>query len=165
MGAEVMLEKGTKEEMYDFLLAEQEKFYRLAFHYVKEKEAAMDVVQEAVASALASYDKLKEKKYLKTWFFRILVNSAIDYINNNKKYVLTDDFLIYENGTTCETANADKIDLDKALDSLPISLRTILILRYFEDMKISEIAIITNTPESTVKSRIKSALDKLSIII
>lgn len=160
-----MLKRATKEELYDFLLAEQEKFYRLAFRYVKEKDAAMDVVQEAVVSALSSYDNLKEKKYLKTWFYRILVNTAIDFINKNKKYVLIDDFMIYENSTIYETGNADKMDLDKALESLPISLRTILILRFFEDMKISDIATITNTPESTVKSRIKSALNKLSIII
>lgn len=154
--------KVTKSEISEFLMAGQGNFYRFAFSYVKSREAALDVVQDASISALASYEKLREPQYLKTWFYRILVNCSINYIRKNKKYVLTEDSMIFENQDNQSADNAENLDLYKAVCQLPLKLKTIVVLRFFEDMKISEIARITMSPESTVKTRLKSALDKLS---
>lgn len=151
----------TKDELSQFVLDNQNKFYRISFSYVKNKEAAMDVIQDAVVNAFANYDSLKQPEYLKTWFYRILINSAITYLRKNKKYVLTEDFVEILDSKENVNDN-DYIDLYNAVKNLPPKLKTVVILRYFEDMKFSDIALITKTNESTIKTRLKTALQRLS---
>lgn len=153
--------KNGKQEFYDFLSdsANQEKFYRLAYSYVKEKEAALDVVQDAVVNALKGYENLREKSFLKTWFYRILVNASINYIRKNKKYVLTEE--MEEQKAEPQMDTVGKMDLYHAIQTLPDQLRSIVILRFFEDMKLADIAEIMSAPESTIKTRLRSALKQL----
>ena len=60
------------------ILASYEKLYRLAFSYVKNEQDAMDVVQESVYKAMKNASQIKEKKYIKTWLWRIVINTAVD---------------------------------------------------------------------------------------
>ena len=59
----------------------------------------------------------------------------------------------------------EDIDLQRALDQLPEKYRTIIVLRYFEDMKIGDIAQILDENENTIKTRLYNALAKLKISI
>lgn len=154
-----------KKVLYEYLLekSNQDKFYRLAFSYVRNQEAALDVVQDAVVNALKGYSNLREKTYLKTWFYRILVHCAVNYIRKDTKYCLTEEIPEEEADWKQNTEMTEKkMDLYDAVEALPENLKTIVIMRFFEDMKLSEIASILQTPESTVKTRLRSALDKLS---
>lgn len=153
----------TKEDLSDFLLTNQDKLYRFAYSYVKNTDMAMDVVQEAAIKALTSYKSIREANFLKTWFYKILINTALTSLKKNKKYVLTDDFQIYDKGGYNESIeNIGNIDLYEAVCKLPEKYKTVIILRFFEDMKFSDIAKILDSPESTIKTRIKSALNQLN---
>lgn len=156
-----------KEKLYNFLLDKnnQQKFYRLAYSYVNNKEAALDVCQEAVANALKSFAKLREIAYLKTWFYRILINGAVSYIRKDSKYVLTEDFTSYENSDNYNDGGVDILSLYEAIKALPHQQRILIQLRYFEDMKFSDIASVLDTPESTIKTRLKAAITKLSVVL
>lgn len=106
---------------------------------MKNQENALDIVQDSIKKALISLDRLQDLQSIKSWFYKIVVRTSIDYLRKNKKLTFTDeqtlDFLspgkndLYEN-----------IDLHKALDELPIQYKTIIILRFFEDLKLEEIA-------------------------
>ncbi len=154
-----------KEKLYRFLTEDQEKFYRFAFRYVKEREAALDVVQEAVVSALQNYASLRQPEYMKTWFYRILINSAVNYLRKNKKYIPMEDVLAFSGEMEEDRLKDEKIDLNDAVDRLPTKYKTLVMLRYFEDMKLSDIALSCEMPESTVKTRLKSAVGMLSKMI
>ena len=64
------------EELEQYITENQESFYRVAYTYVKDRDAALDVVQNAVLKALTHWESLREPSYLKTWFYRILVNEG-----------------------------------------------------------------------------------------
>lgn len=154
-------EKDTKEAFYTYLRDYQNSFYRLAYSYVKNEDAALDVVQEAVASALANYDKLRHKEYMKTWFYRIIVNTALTHLRINSRYISDESILDFTPYESAGIDTEDRLDLMRAIDKLPERLQTIIFLRYFEDLKIGDIAEITNAPESTVKTRLKKATELL----
>ena len=65
------------QDIYDctvqYIIENQNKFYRLAYSYVKEEQAALDVIQNAICRALESCFGLKNPLALRTWFYRILV--------------------------------------------------------------------------------------------
>ena len=69
------------QDIYDctvqYIIENQNKFYRLAYSYVKEEQAALDVIQNAICRALESCFGLKNPLALRTWFYRILVRNFI----------------------------------------------------------------------------------------
>ncbi|MDD4571396.1 MAG: sigma-70 family RNA polymerase sigma factor [Clostridia bacterium] len=147
----------------DFIMENKDKFYRLAFCYAKTSDGAMDIVQDAIAKALKNIGSLREPAYIKTWFYRIVVNESLQYLRSNKKLVAVEDGFA-TNDTDFEgedNLSCTKLDLYKAISNLTPKLKTVIVLRYFEDCKIQEIAKITNTNENTVKSRLRLALEQL----
>ena len=68
------MDQTTHQQLTDYIVAHQEDFYRLAYSYVKNRDAALDVVQESIVKALSKSDSLRKPEFLKTWFYRILLN-------------------------------------------------------------------------------------------
>lgn len=156
------------QDIYDctvqYIIENQNKFYRLAYSYVREEQAALDIVQNAVCRALENCFGLKNPLALRTWFYRILVNEALQYLRRYKKETpfseKTADSLIYEE----PAFDADK-ETYAAVLRLSEPMKTVVLLHYYEDLTLKQIAEITNTPLSTVKSRLYSALRKLREIL
>ncbi|GMQ61497.1 RNA polymerase sigma factor [Vallitalea maricola] len=150
-------------KLVEFIKIHQEDFYRLAYSHVHNRESALDIVQDSIYKGLTSVHKLKNINKLKTWMFSIIVNTSISYLRKNKRLIITNDF-----PESIERENidiADKIDLYHAIEKLDIKYRTIIVLRFFEDMKIEEVADITGLNINTVKSRLYNGIDKLKVIL
>ncbi|MFC5590834.1 RNA polymerase sigma factor [Sporosarcina soli] len=156
----------TKDEKFElvenFIVENQEAYYRLAYSYVRNKENALDIVQDAIVKALHSIDRLKEQSYLKTWFYRIVVNTSIDYIRKHQRVSVMDGDILALHLPQLEDEVTD-LDLLDAIDQLPTKYKTIIILRFFEDLKIDEIAEITGDNVNTIKTRLYAALKKLRL--
>ncbi|MFE5321524.1 sigma-70 family RNA polymerase sigma factor [Paenibacillus sp. NPDC056579] len=152
----------TEKLLIRFIMENKENVYRLAFSYVKNEENALDVVQDSIHKALSSLETLKSEGSMKGWFYRIVVNTSLDFLRKQKKIQLMDDKTLELCSPLIEDAYHD-IDLEKALEELPHNFRTVVILRYFEDLKIEEIAEVMNENISTVKTRLYQALRKLRI--
>lgn len=153
----------TEQELVELIKANKEKYYRVAFTYVKNKEDALDIVHDAIVKALQKIHQLRNKKYLETWFYRILINESISFVRKNKNVIYLDEL------PDSQLPAAEDIDREQyktlyaTLDHLSPKLRTVVILRFFEDMKFDEIAEITSTKPSTVKARLYKALKTLKI--
>lgn len=139
------------------LLENYESYYRLAFSYVHQEADAMDIVQEGACKALAKARSLREENLAGTWIYRIMINTAKDYL---KKYERERETLREEIAAAPEGKEADP-ELQEALDRLPIQEKTLIILRFYEDKSLSEIAEILQENLSTVKSRLYRTLEKL----
>lgn len=157
-----MRKKDLEKIVIDYILENKESCYRLAYSYVKNVDDALDIVQESTYKAVTSLNSLKEPKYIKTWFYRIIVNTSLDFLRKQKKVdIVSEEILdVYSHGVDDVYEN---IDLQRELDNLPPNYRIIVILRYFEDLKIEEIADILKENTNTVKTRLYSALKKLRI--
>ncbi|CAM3224733.1 sigma-70 family RNA polymerase sigma factor [Filibacter tadaridae] len=155
-----MTKKKKFELVESFIVENRESHYRLAYSYVRNKENALDIVQDAILKALKSIDRLEEIAYLKTWFYRILINTAIDFIRKHQRVTVMDNDILVLHLPGLED-NLTDIDLQKAIDQLPPQYKSIIILRFFEDMKIDEIADIMGLNINTVKTRLYKALKKL----
>jgi RNA polymerase sigma-70 factor (ECF subfamily) len=155
-----------KRRMYgileDYILQNKESHYRLAYSYVKNKEDALDIVQESFLKALSSVDSLENADYLKTWFYRILVNTSMDVLRKKGKLSYVVDITLDLNSEVKEDMY-ENFDLQEAMDNLPDSYRLIISLRYFEDLKLEDIADILGENLNTVKTRLYAGLKKLRI--
>lgn len=157
--------QNVKEILVDYIENNQEKLYRVAFSYLKNEESALDVVQESIEKALKNIYQLKEKEYIKTWFYRILINECLQYIKKNKR-IITCELQEIENKIDWnDNITTEGIDLYNYIQKLNEKVRIVIILRFFEDMKIEEIATITKTNVNTVKSRLYKGLKELKNLI
>ena len=142
----------------DFIYENQAALYRLAFSYTRNRDAALDIVQDTVVQAISHADALRDREAVKPWVYRILVNESLAYLRRNKKLVFLDEF------PDCPSPQEDlseKVDIYRAVDHLEPKLKTVVILRYFEDLKLEEIAQATGANLNTVKARLYRALKKM----
>lgn len=156
----------SKKALYDTLVkhivSNQNQFYRAAFYYVKNREAALDVVQNAICKALENYEKLQSEDAMPSWFYRIVVNESLMYLRKEKKYIAWDetesDLL---EGSYEEPAYEPKIEVVSKISELPTDMQIVIQLHFFEEKTLKEIAEITDTNLNTVKSRLYAACRKL----
>lgn len=142
------------------LLSNYQKYYRLAYSYVKNEADALDIVQESAYKAMKSCTKLKNKEYADTWIYRIVINTATDFLRKRQKDA--EGMEEYLEQAVNETGYA-QADIMSTLSTLGEKERSVLILRYFESFKLEQIADITGENLSTVKSRLYRALEKLRL--
>ena len=154
---------GTAKEVISLIENNQEKFYRVAFAYVKNKDDALDIVHNAIVKALEKRHTLRNEDYIQTWFYRILINESINFLHRRGKILYLDTLPDSEVSSGSNTKSEEYIDLYSAIDRLPPKLKTIIILRYFEDMQLDTIAKITSTNLSTTKSRLYKALEIMKV--
>lgn len=151
--------------LIEFIEENQDKLYRIAFSYVKNEDLALDIVQESIEKALRNIKTLKHEEYVKTWFYRILINESLGYIRRNKNTILCQVEDLKDNIEWNDNITIEGIDLYNNIGKLKEKLRTVIILRFFEDLKIEEIARITKTSPNTVKSRLYKGLEELKKLI
>ena len=155
-----MKKSSLEQQIADCAIMYKENHYRLAYSYVKNVDDALDIVHESIYKAISSIDSLKNASYIKTWFYRIVVNASLDFLRKQKKLVVMDEEIISNYGAI---DNYQDIDLQKSLEGLPLNYRSVIVLRYFEDLKIEEIAEILNENINTVKTHLYKGLEKLRI--
>lgn len=153
-----------RQDKYDkivaYIIENQDKFYRLAFTYVQNKDDALDIVQNSICKALENYDSIRNIEYVKTWFYRVLVNESINFIKKGNKEV-SSEALIIENTPYIESSFEKREDVFEEINKLPINTQNVIKLRYYEEMSLQEISQITKVNINTVKARLYRGLKML----
>lgn len=155
-----MNSKQKKEYVEKEILKSYKSMYRLAYSYVKNEADALDVVQESVYKAIRSASKVKQIDYIRSCLYRIVINTSLDILHNKTRESLSDE-IIQE---AIEDKNKD-LDLIDSLHNLNDKERLVIVLRFFEDMKINDVAEILQENANTVKSILYRALKKLRVDI
>ncbi len=164
-----MNEKISSVKVIKFVEENQKKFYRMAFSYMKNEADALDIVHDTVVKILQNCERVKKPEYFETWAYRILINECLMALRKQKKQVAVADIeetYGISNMPQSEEAMEKQIeymDLYHALDQLTPKLKTVVLLRFFEDMKLSTIAEITGDNLNTVKARLYKALKLMKL--
>lgn len=151
---------GDDNAFYELINERKGTLYKTAFLYVKNKEDALDIISDTVYKAYISINKLKEPEFFNTWLTRILINNALDFIKKSRKVTALDE---NHSAESSNQNNEEILDLHKAVDKLNDKYKTIVILKYFQDMTLAEIAEVLKCPLGTVKTYLHKALEMLRI--
>ncbi|GGA89844.1 sigma-70 family RNA polymerase sigma factor [Ornithinibacillus halotolerans] len=147
------------EAFEELLTLHSEQLYRTAFLYVGNREDALDIVQETSYKAFLAIKTLKKNKYFSTWLTKILINTAYEFLNKRKREVPLENIDQYL--AKQDEFNVEQIDLLRAVNNLKGTYRDAIILFYFRDLPIKEIAIIMGVPENTVKTYLHRGKEQL----
>lgn len=157
--------KNNQELIEEIILSQYDQYYRLAYSYVHNEHDAFDIVQNGAYRAIKGSHTLHNPEYAKTWVYRVMLNEVFKYVKQ-PKFVSYDAMLQETEKDACylEDTYTD-IDLQKVIDRLPPMEKAIIILRFFEDKKIEEIAEILGENVNTIKSRLYRCMKKLRITL
>lgn len=139
-------------------------------HIVISHEDADDVLQETLVKAWVNLDNFEGKSKFSTWLYRIAVNEAIDFLRRVRNTVTLDS--PEANGVADQLMADEYFDgdeaqarLQQAIASLPDIQRGVFTMRYYDDMKYSEISIILGASEGSLKASYHIAAKKIRQII
>ena len=138
---------------------------KTAYLMLGNKEEAEDALQEVflkVWQARRTFDPAKGS--VPTWLYRITVNLCISKRRKRRPLVLPEES--FKPVISSDSDPADEFKKGRlmlALDSLPPKQRTVVVLRYFDDLSYKEIAQAVGIPVGTVKSRLNHAIGKLRV--
>lgn len=138
----------------EFLKLIEEKggsFYRVAYGYVRNAEDAKDIVQEAVCKAYVAKARLKDRDKFYPWFYQILTRTAATFLRRHARAVAWDEELL-DSPVVEEERWGDAIWVKEALEQVDGKIRTVIILKVYENMTFAEIAQILQKSENSVKS-------------
>lgn len=175
-GLEMTPEELERKAEYDRLFESEmmphiKSLYHFAYRLSGNEDDANDLVQDAYLKAYRFIGSYERGSNAKAWLFRILKNS---FINNYRKQSKEPNKIDYEEAETFlqtgKAAYSDSIDgrermfrdligdeVTKALSSLPVDFRTVIILCDIEEFTYEEIAKIIDIPIGTVRSRLHRA--------
>lgn len=129
------------------------RLYRLAYSYVKNEQDAMDIVQDVAYKLLKDAGKIKHPEYMDTLLYRATVNMSLDFLRKHKRETI--GLPKEEKGREDDHGRLYILDV---LNILEENSRTIVLLRYFEDKPLTEIAEIMQMNLNTVKTKLYKAL-------
>lgn len=147
------------------ILEKYNQYYRLAYSYVHNEADACDIVQSGALKALRNSHSLQNPAYAQTWLYRIMLNECFQCLRRPQP--LSSESLREENEAalgSVEDSYGD-IDLQRALNSLQDKEKAVVILKFFEDRTLEEIAEILAENVSTVKSRLYRSIKKLHQVL
>jgi RNA polymerase sigma-70 factor (ECF subfamily) len=150
----------------------------VAMGYMGNRDEALDLVQETFYRVYKTLDRFRDGEPFAPWFFRILRNACISYLEKYRKPRHFSTAAVTEEGEPDyqlpdeSLTPAVQVERSEAKDvcwqgiaKLPLKHREILILRHFEDMDYARIADVLEIPIGTVMSRLFHARRKLKSIL
>lgn len=139
---------------------------RLCYILLKDYHFAQDAVQETIYKAYLKYGSFKGKSSEKTWITSIAINICKNYARKASYSELSFDCVTLEyisNDAAEEYINSESIDLLNLIYNLPYIYKQVIILHYYEDMTVREIAKVLKQKENTISVRLKRAKEMLKL--
>lgn len=164
---------------FERIVAENEsKIFNTIYSFVGDYEDALDLTQETFICAYRHIGKFRHESSISTWLYRIAINLCKrDYKKQKRRNSIVTDSLDdpkisrVATNQSSETISADEvIEVSEQEDiirheiyALPKKHRTVIVLKYLQDLSYEEIADIIGCNIGTVKSRLSRAKEKLKV--
>lgn len=134
----------------------------LAYRFTGDSDAALDVLQETFLYFLKKFPGFRLTANLKTFLYPAVRNLSIAARRKTARFQSSEPELAQiEQTPSPEVSGAPKSELEAVLSLLPEEQREVLLLRFVDNLKLSEIAEAAAVPLGTVKSRLHNALNAL----
>lgn len=160
--------KGDQQAFAELVDLYQDKLYHMAYRMLNNRQEAEDVVQDTFLRVYKNLDRFDETLKFSTWIYRIATNLCIDRLRKRKptysldaesqEYDGLDGYsMIPSDNRTPESelilSDTQRI-IHQAMESLPPKYKSVMMLRYIQDMSLQEVGDILDMPVTTIKTRV-----------
>ncbi|MNO21606.1 RNA polymerase sigma factor SigV [compost metagenome] len=147
---------------YESVMEHSDQLYHIAYSYLRNRTDALEAVQEATCRAWIKRSTLKDPRAFKAWIIRILIYVCIDEQRRRKRSVPTPEEAMRE---PVMQDSSGKLEILWAVEQVKPKYRHVLLLKYYNDMTLTEIAELLRKPEGTIKTWQHKGLKQLRTIM
>jgi RNA polymerase sigma factor (sigma-70 family) len=162
MGLEAMRRR-RPESLEDLLSAYGQEIQAVAYLILRDRAEAEDIVVETLLTAFERGAQLREERALRAWILKIATNRALSVRRRTARIVRLDvlpDRAVPGDLGTDATARVTLLD---GIADLPPAIRAAVVLRYYADLPVEEVAKALGKSPNTIKAQLQTALDRLRI--
>ncbi|WP_433746354.1 RNA polymerase sigma factor SigW [Falsibacillus pallidus] len=167
--------KGDQNAFAEIVELYKDKVYQVCYRILGNRHEAEDIAQEAFIRAYINIESFNQSRKFSTWLYRIATNLCIDRIRKKKPDYYLDAEVSGTDGLTMYSQVAadvalpeeelEKMELrdnvHKEILKLPQKYRTVIVLKYIEELSLNEISEILDLPLGTVKTRMHRGREAL----
>jgi len=142
-----------------------EQLYWKIRHIVLTHDDANDVLQNVFLKAWNNLDDFQQKSKISTWLYRIAINESLDFVRREQKMRNMDGDVSLATRLVADNyfdGDQTEAQLQEAIAELPDVQRTVFQLRYYDDMKYSDISQVLGTSEGALKASYHIAVKKIT---
>lgn len=169
------IKKGDQDAFAEIVELYKDKLYQLGYRMLGNRHEAEEIAQEAFIRAYVNIENYNQEYKFSTWLYRIATNLCIDRIRKKKPdYYLdaemagTEGLTLYSripSDTPLPEKEVEMMELQEAIQGeivkLPEKYRSVIVLKYIEELSLNEISEILDLPLGTVKTRIHRGREAL----
>lgn len=153
------LAKWSQETLLARIQSEKGKMYGIAFAYLRNEDDALDAIQETVCRVWSKRKSLKDTRYFTTWMIRILINVCMDERKKRKREMPSD--LAIKEVAGPDQKSIERLGIEEQLAKLSPPYKMVIVLKYYRDMTITQIAEMMEKPDGTIRTWLHKALKQL----
>ncbi len=135
----------------------------VAYLILRDRAAAEDVVVETLLTAFERAGDLRDERALRQWVLRIATNRALGIRRSGARVVRLEIVPDPEAPGDLGASSADRLTLLDGVDRLPAQMRAAVVLRYYADLSVEDVASALGKSPNTIKAQLQTALDRLRI--
>jgi RNA polymerase sigma-70 factor (ECF subfamily) len=158
---------GDAEAFEPLLVRYERPIFNVALRMVGDREDARDLTQNTFVKAFEKLRGYDPQQRFFSWIYRIAINECLNFRARRRPGEPLDPMLPSRGRDPEHAAAAGELEvrIQAALFELPAPQRLVVVLRHFMDLTYAEISAVLLVPEKTVKSRLYSARERLSVIL
>ncbi|MFC4775681.1 sigma-70 family RNA polymerase sigma factor [Paenibacillus sp. GCM10023252] len=149
-------------EWLNIIEMERKRMYGIAYAYLRNQADALEAIQETVCRVWMKRHTVRELQYRRTWMIRILIRVCMD-TRKKKRRELPSERTADRVAAEGEAAAGERLDMAAAVEELPPKYRMVIVLKYYRDMTITDIAQLLEKPDGTIRTWLNKALKQLRI--
>ena len=143
----------------------QRSVLHMCYLYLCDKSLAEDAVQETFLKVYQRMDTFRGESSEKTWIMRIAMNTCYNINHSGWSRFLNRHVTPEMVPNKAVQTDEDDEELAIAVTKLPLKLREVILLHYYQGMKVNDIADTLSISQSTVSGRLKRGRDKLKNLL
>ena len=158
--------RGDPEAFVRMLKHYDSRLRALAFRVLRDPSLMDDALQDAAIKAYQALPRFRGESDVGTWLYRITYTTCLDYLRRERRFqlLLCDDVPGERNDDPCDVVTR-WMDLEDALDALPVEQRVLVVLVHQYGYDYRAAAEVVGVPEGTVSSRLATARARLRSLL
>jgi RNA polymerase sigma-70 factor (ECF subfamily) len=157
------LRRRRPETLGDLLSAYGRELQAVAYLIVRDNAEAEDIVIETLLTAFEKGGAIREERALRAWLLRVATNRALGTRRRTTRLIRLDATPESAGPDDVASESTSRLDLLEGIDRLPMQMRAAVVLRYYADLSVEDVAATLGKSPNTIKAQLQTALDRLRV--
>ena len=155
------LRRRRPETLADLLASYGRELQSVAYLIVRDRAEAEDIVIETLLTAFDKGGAIRDERALRAWLLRVATNHALGSKRRSSRVIRLDVVPDRGGPRDLSSDSATRVALLDGIADLPLQIRAAVVLRYYADLSVDEVATTLGKSPNTIKAQLQTALDRL----